>query len=219
MDRRTELLASHIDELLAQFPAVKQSWESPPRSTLSGHFSKHVEYETLITEAISLVTHIYGNTHVHTHKVCNASYGHLHGLEQIEGVLLGTKANLNKGLLDDLSRKIIIDLKADFLETAQHLTDEGQKDPAAVLGCIVLEDTLKRLAKKHSIDNASDKEMSVVAGLLLSSGILEKATNQTIQGFKGLRNAALHAQWSEVSLESVKLLLVFLPAFIEKHGL
>ena len=46
-----------------------------------------------------------------------------------------------------------------------------------------------------------------------------ETTNQSIQSFKSLRNAALHAQWTEVSVESLKLLLVFLPVFIEKHGL
>jgi hypothetical protein len=61
--------------------------------------------------------------------------------------------------------------------------------------------------------------LSVVAQSLLSKGVIEKSTNQSISGFKNLRNAALHAQWSEVSKESVTLLLSFLPAFIEKHGL
>lgn len=217
MDRQTETLIAQIDQLLAQFPAVKQSWFS---SNMVSGFKKKVEYEALITEAMSLVTHIYGPDHAHVQRVIRAvSDGSLHSLEQIEGVLIGTRSNLVNGLLNDLRSQIAVDLKSDFLATAQQLADEGQKDPAAVLGCIVLEDTLKRLATKRSIDNASDKEMSVVAGLLYSKGILEKATNQTIQGFKGLRNAALHAQWSEVSLESVKLLLVFLPSFIEKHGL
>jgi len=57
----------------------------------------------------------------------------------------------------------------------------------------------------------------VVAGSLLGKGVIEKTTNQSIQSFKSLRNAALHAQWSEVSIESLRLLLVFLPGFIEKH--
>ena len=217
MDQQTETLIAQIDQLLAQFPAVKQSWFS---SNMVSGFKRNVEYEAIITEAISLVTHIYGPGHAHVQRVIHAvNDGSLRSLEQIEGVLVGTRSNLVNGLLDDLRSRIAVDLKSGFLETAQQLAAEGQKDPAAVLGCIVLEDTLKRLATKHSIDNASDKEMSVVAGLLYSKGVLEKATNQTIQGFKGLRNASLHAQWTEVSLESVKLLLVFLPAFIEKHGL
>lgn len=217
MNQQTESLIAQIDRLVGEFPAVKESWFS---SNMVSGFRKNVEYEALITEAISLTTHIYGKSHAHVQRVVHAvNEGSLHALEQIEGVLIGTRSNLANGLLDDLTSQIVVNLKSDFLATAQELADEGQKDPAAVLGCIVLEDSLKRLAAKHSIDNASDKDMSVVAGLLLSKGVFEKATNQTIQGFKALRNAALHAQWSQVSLETVKLLLVFLPAFIDKHRL
>ena len=88
-----------------------------------------------------------------------------------------------------------------------------------MLACIVLEDSLKRLAQKNDLKDALDKEMNVTAGLLFNAGVIEKSTNQSIQNFKNLRNAALHAQWDQVSGESVALLLAFLPVFIEKHGI
>ena len=217
METRTQKLLGQIDRLIEKFPPVKQSWFS---STMGGHFKDTVAYETLITECYQLLAHIHSSGHPSIqrtiHAINNAS---LYSLQQIEGILKGTKTNLEAGLLDDLTSKILIDLKADFLGTAQQLIDEGQKDPAAVLACVVLEDSLKRLAQKHGIDGLADKEMSVVAGSLLAKSIIEKTTNQSIQSFKALRNAALHAQWAEVSVESLKLLLVFLPAFIEKHGL
>jgi len=84
---------------------------------------------------------------------------------------------------------------------------------------LVLEDSLKRLAQKSNLKEAQEKEMSVTAGLLFKAGIIEKSTNQSVQNFKNLRNAALHAQWQQVSGESVGLLLAFLPIFIEKHGI
>ncbi|WP_353662524.1 hypothetical protein [Hydrogenimonas sp. SS33] len=111
------------------------------------------------------------------------------------------------------------DIKSDFLETANNLLSEGEKDPAAVLACIVLEDSLKRLAAKFDVNEAKDKELSVSACALFRAGVIEKSTNQSIQNFKNLRNASLHAQWDQVSAESVGLLLTFLPMFIEKHGI
>jgi len=134
-------------------------------------------------------------------------------------LLLGTKSNLTSGLLDNLRSLVLIDIKSEFLETASHLLEEGQKDPAAVLACIVLEDSIKRLASKANLKEAQNKEMGVAAGLLLKNGVIEKSTNQSIQNFKNLRNAALHAQWDQVAAESVALLLSFLPIFIEKHGI
>jgi len=217
METRAQKLLSQIDRLLAKFPPVKQSWYS---TTMGGNFKDTVGYEALITECYELLAHIHSGGHPSIqrtiHAINNAS---LYSLEQVEGILQGTKTNLEAGLLDDLMSKILIDLKADFLDTAQQLIEEGQKDPAAVLTCVVLEDSLKRLAQKHGIEGLANKEMSVVAGSLLTKGVIEKTTNQSIQSFKALRNAALHAQWTEVSVESLKLLLVFLPAFMEKHGL
>lgn len=215
-DPSAKLLAQ-VDALLALFPDVKASWLS---ANMGGGFKKPVEYECVITQSISLVRHIYGVGHPHTQRVVNfVNEGSLYSLQQIEGLLLGAKTDLANGLIQDLTSRIVIGIKSGFLETASAMADEGQKDPAAVLACIVLEDSLKRLAVKHNIPNAADKEMSVVTNMLLSKKIIEKSTNQAIRSFLGLRNAALHAQWHEVSIESVKFLLAFLPSFIEKHGI
>lgn len=217
METRTQKLTVQIDLLLSKFPTVKQSWYS---SSMGGHFKDTIGYETLITECYQLLAHIHSGGHPSIQRTIYAiNNASLHSLEQIEGILQGTKANLEAGFLDDLTSKILLDLKGDFLSSAQQLVDEGQKDPAAVLASVVLEDSLKRLAQKHGFEGLENKEMSVVAGSLLAKGVIEKTTNQSIQSFKALRNAALHAQWSEVSVEAVKLLLVFLPAFMEKHGL
>ena len=210
-------LIAQVDALLELFPEVKASWWS---SNMGGGFKKTVEYERVITQSISLVRHIYGAGHPHTQRVIHFVNGDsLHSLPQIEGLLLGAKSDVANGLIRDLTSRIVLDIKSDFLETALAMADEGQKDPAAVLACIVLEDSLKRLAAKHSITNAVDKEMSVVATMLLNANAIEKSTNQAIRSFLTLRNAALHAQWHEVSIESVKLLLAFLPSFVEKHGI
>ena len=215
-DRSSEL-SQQIDNLLRLFPEVKSSWWS---GNLGGGFKKRVEYEKAITQSISIVRHIYGASHPNTQRLIHFVNGDsLHSFEQIEELLRGAKSDLENGLIQNLTSQIVFDIKSDFLEIASSLADEGLKDPAAVLACIILEDSLKKLAARRKIDNASDKEMSVVATLLLSAKAIETSTNQAIQSFRNLRNAALHAQWSEVSLETVRLLLAFLPSFIEKHGL
>lgn len=217
MDKRAKAFIDKLDDLLSRIDPLKSTWWS---SNMGGGFKDTVAFEALYTEAISLLASVYGTGHPHYQRIIHFyNEGHLRALEQTQGVLLGTKSNLESGLLDDLRSKVLIDIKSDFLETARGLLEEGKKDPAAVLACIVLEDSLKRLAQKFNLKEAQDKEMNVTAGLLLSAGVIEKSTNQSIQNFKNLRNASLHAQWAQVSAESVGLLLAFLPMFIEKHGL
>ena len=217
MDKRSETYIEKLDELLSRLPTIKKSWWS---STMGGGFKDTVGLESWYAEAIMTLRSIYGSGSVHYQRII-LSYNerHMHALEKAEGLIVGTKANIEGGLLDDLRTRVLLDIKGDFLDNARALLEEGQKDPAAVLATIVLEDSLKRLAARAGISAAQDKEMSVVAALLLKEGIIEKSTNQAIQSFKNLRNAALHAQWHEVSAESVSLLLAFLPMFIEKHGI
>jgi hypothetical protein len=217
MDKRTHQMVSKIDELLERLGPIKASHWS---SQIGGGFKDTVGLEAFYTEAISLLATVYGKTSPHYQRVIHFyNEGHLRALQQTEGLLVGTKANLKDGLLDDLRSKILVEIKSDFLDTSRRLLDEGEKDPASVLACIVLEDSLKRLAEKFNLKDASDKEMGITASALLTAGAIEKSTNQSIQNFKNLRNASLHAQWNQVSAESVGLLLAFLPIFIEKHGL
>ena len=217
MDQSTTEIINKIEGLLDRFPAVKESWYS---STMGGGFKDTVGYESLVTEVISVITHIYGNGHPHTQRVIYAfNQGSLHALEQMEGILLGTKSSVEGGLLTEMRSRVILDIKSDFLETAHELIEDGAKDSAAVLACTVLEDSLKRLAIVHGIEDVQGKEMSIVTVALFKEGAIEKSTNRAILSFKDLRNAAFHAQWDHVSEETVKMLLTFLPAFIEKHGI
>jgi len=217
MDNRTKALVDKLEEIIARLGPIKESWHS---SNMVSGFRRTVEYEAVYTEAIALVAGVYGKSSPDYQRIIHFyNQGSLHSLEQAEGLLLGTKNNLISGLLDDLTSRVLVDIKSDFLATARDLLNDGEKDPAAVLACIVLEDSLKRLARKAQLTDVLDKELGVVAGRLLSAGTIEKSTNQSIQNFKNLRNAALHAQWEHVSHESVSLLLAFLPMFLEKHGL
>jgi hypothetical protein len=59
------------------------------------------------------------------------------------------KVNLESGLLDDLRVQILVDIKTDCLEASGRLLEEGQRETAAVLACIEIEDTLKHLAGRE----------------------------------------------------------------------
>lgn len=217
MDKLTSEMIKKIDHLLSKMPAVKSSWHS---SNMGGHFKDTVAYESIVTEIVTIVTHIYGGRHPHTQRIMNSvNDGSLHSLNQMEGILLGTKSNIEGGFLTKLKSQIILDIETDFLVIANELIADGAKDSAAVLACTVLEDSLKRLAQTHNIENVQGKEMSFVTAALFKKGVIEKSTNGAILSFKALRNSAFHAQWDHVSEETVKMLLVFLPSFIEKHAI
>lgn len=140
-------------------------------------------------------------------------------LNSAKGMLIGTASAIRSGLLEDLRTQILLDVQGDFIETARSALANSAKDVAAALLCVVLEDSVKRLAKKSGNDALADKEFTIVVVELFKSGAITKATKGVPLSYTDLRNAALHAQWHEVSVESVQGLLGFLPMFIEHHGI
>ena len=91
---------------------------------MGGGFKKTVEYERVVTQSISLVQHVYGSAHPNSQRLIHFVNGDsLHSLEQIEGLLVGAKTDLSNGLIRDLTSKVILDIKADFLESASAMAD------------------------------------------------------------------------------------------------
>src|SRR5215470_636459 len=101
METRAQKLVAQIDSLLLKFPSVKESWHS---SSMGGRFQATVAYESLITESHTLISHVYGPRHPNVQRTLNAiTEGSLHALQQIEGILDGTRHNLEAGLLENVT--------------------------------------------------------------------------------------------------------------------
>lgn len=212
-----DTLTTKVTELALRAEEIERSWKHS--NVLGGWFDDKVGYESLMTEVLSTIEHIYGRNHAHYQRIAHWYNQHsLEGLRSIRGILLGVAGNIQSGFLTSFASRVAIEISTDFLATARELADAGDKDPASVLACCVLEDVAKRLAAKNKIESAKNQEFSVVVNSLLAQKVIEKSTHATLMSFRPLRNAAFHAQWHEVSIEAVMMLLMFLPVFIEKHG-
>jgi hypothetical protein len=212
-----ELMLRKIEDVLSRFPNVAESWTENSRGY--GHFDDEVGVNALGIEVSALADYIYGADHATAERIKGAitSYTISH-LRSAEGMLRGTASAIRNGLLGDLRTQILLDVQADFVEAARQAIANGAKDVAAALLCIVLEDSVKRLAIKNGLNDLVDKEYSVVVVELFKAGAVSKATKGVLLAQKDLRSSALHAQWHEVSVETVNGLLYFLPGFVEQHG-
>jgi hypothetical protein len=209
-------LIEQITRVLAKFPAVASTWHS---STMVHGFRDTVAYHALRAESTALINYVYGSEHAQAGEFRRTIRNEtLHHLQAAEGMLRGAIESIKHGLLEDLRTQVLLDVQGDFLAAADAALQSGAKDVAAALSCVVLEDSVKRLAAKNSLDDLTDKEFSVAVAGLFKANAITKATKGALLAHKDLRNSALHAQWHEVSPESVQALLYFLPVFIERHG-
>jgi len=189
---RPDTLAANLTALATRAQELEGTWKNS--RTAGGWFDDKAAYEALITEALSTAEHIYGKRHAHHQRIVYWYNKHsLDDLRAVRGILEGIAANIENGFLTTLTTKVAIDISTDFLATAAAFVEAGDKDPAAVLSCCVLEDSVKRLAKKFGNEAAKDQEFSVVVNSLLAQKVIEKSTHSTLQSFRGLRNAAFHA--------------------------
>jgi hypothetical protein len=103
------------------------------------------------------------------------------------------------------------DLFADFLEMAHYLLQQGYKDPAAVISGSVLEEHLRKLCQKNSIDvlksDGSPKKADTLNADLSGSNIYPKLDQKNVTAWLDLRNKAAHGHYSEYTKEQVELML------------
>ena len=170
-------------------------------------------------EVTNLANFIYGEGSPNANRIIERIGGHTKShLDAAEGMLRGTISSIQSGMIADLRTELLLDVQEDFIEAARAALGKGNKDVAAALLAVVLEDATQRLAIRAGESDLVNKEFSVVVTTLLSKGVINKSTKGSLLSFKDLRNAALHVQWEHVSTESVQGLLYFLPPFLEAHG-
>jgi len=214
--RTDQQVLDQIDRIIDVVVSVKRTWVE----TRFPHFSDNVALASLQAECSALADLIYGPDHPQAGRIKEAATGtHVKDVESVEGMLRGASEAIKHGLLGQLRAQILLDVQSDFVEAARAAVGHGAKDVAAALLCVVLEDACKRLGVKAGIPKIESMEFSQVVVALLSQGAITKSTKGALLAFRDLRNAALHAQWNEVSIEATQGLLYFLPGFLEQHGI
>ncbi|WP_162615841.1 hypothetical protein [Solilutibacter oculi] len=205
-------IIEHLERLLAEFPDLSEKF--------NGRYgcSDRVKFNSVVTQIEAILYHIYEDGNPQSTRIMGALFSNdIRGLERAEGLIRGTLEVIRHGLLDTIRSQAILEVKSDFIEAARIALEAGYKDTAAALLAVTLEDSVKRLADKSGHPDLLGSEFSVVVAQLFTRGVIERSTKGNLLAFKDLRNAALHAQWGEVSQESTQGLLFFLPAFNERH--
>ena len=93
------------------------------------------------------------------HVYCTAFYrlvedefsGDYYKCAQASHFLSAIRQDMEAGYLRGYRGLIQAELFSDFLDRAEHLHEQGYKDPAAVIAGSVLEDHLKKLCLKHNV--------------------------------------------------------------------
>jgi hypothetical protein len=136
------------------------------------------------------------------------------------GILQGARGELAGGWIATTRGLISAEVFADFLEMAEHLLDEGYKDPAAVMIGGTLEEQVRQLATANGIPVEELKQSKMVARKAdvlnadLAKSVYGKLDQKNVTAWLDLRNKAAHAKYSEYNAEQVRTMLAAVREFI-----
>jgi hypothetical protein len=184
--------------------------------------------QSLVTRSIAAVHRISSNSSPYVADINRilAQIPELHEhTSPIIGVVQALRDDIEAGYIQSLSELIRGEIFADFLEMAQHLSDNGYKDASAVVTGSTLESHLRKLCGKNGIpgeETTADGKLRPVKADTLNSelvkaNIYSKLDQKSVTAWLELRNKAAHGQYAEYTAEQVVLLISGVREFIARN--
>jgi hypothetical protein len=202
-----------IRELLDKLPDIDELDETADMPTINGCFMG----------TMSIIEHLYGTN---SHQLKALLEGRLHAGKtfsenmEIAALVRGTLENIGEELDADLIRNLISEASGmvigEMLAVAKEALRNGFEDVAAVLASAALEDSLKRKAEDYEIE-AEGKSLDEVINALKAKSFFKGPQVPVVSSYVKLRNAAMHAEWSNISKAEVSSLIGFLEPFLLEH--
>jgi hypothetical protein len=176
-------------------------------------------YQQLYTRASNLVGRSIGRDSDHYRELQRLAgegrdYG---GFGACLGIVEAALHDFNAGLLFDMKSLLSAELLGDFLEQAQTLLDAGYYVPAASLTGATLEDTLRKLCKKHSLPVAQKTKIGTLNADLARNKVYSALTNKSITAHADVRNNADHGRHDEFTRADVEEMLGWVKRFTEEQ--
>jgi hypothetical protein len=130
----------------------------------------------------------------------------------IVGLLSGAVDDLEKGFLLKQEFLIAGELFDSLLEQAHYLNRADYKIPAAVLGRVILEDALRRIARREGLN--SDVKASIINDSLKNADVYAKPRWRMVQGWLDIGNAAAHGKADDFTEQDVTTMLEGISGFL-----
>jgi hypothetical protein len=184
-------------------------------------------FRDLRSSALSFLAAAFGKEHpYYTEFNTSVKLAKPRDTREGRGILSAAHDEMAGGWLATTKGLVSAEIFADFLEMAQHLLDEGYKDPAAVVAGSVLEEHLRQLCVKNGIpievtqqDRQVPKKADSLNGDLGNAPVYNKLDQKTVTAWLDLRNKAAHGKYEEYSTEQVALMLQGVSDFMVRNSL
>ncbi len=219
------------EKYLKQFDMLIQKGKEVLAARQTTRFNQLIVCQTVFipwkTQATNFLQQVILPKSIYYKKIIDfPSYKNYHSSAmEIQGTLIGCKADFESGFLDDLEKQVESSISVDYLDQAENLLmDSSNKTfshiPAAVLCGAVLEKALRKLCEEQNPpistikDNGEPKSMSPLIDDLKKAQVINEIRTKQLRGYADIRNAAAHGRDTEFTKEQVKEMISGVTAFL-----
>ncbi|MGB7291046.1 MAG: hypothetical protein WBD99_02595 [Thermodesulfobacteriota bacterium] len=211
-------LLERIDDLLKKADRVQATHKPNPPNVIGFPTldeDAFLEWKTNTEQLIVLATG--ENSIYHKNFVNEVKKGHTSHVDFGIGILRALKEDINGGFLDSIKDLVIAEVFDDFLDIADHLLENGYKDPSASLVGAVLEDGLRKIGVKNNIQIRVGDDIASLNTKIADGNIYNRLVQKQVQAWKAIRDSADHGKFGEYKSEDVRDMLNGVRRFLTEH--
>jgi len=200
-----EKLMDRINHLIEVGENVLKTRHPPPPEWAAADYVKDDIFYQWRAGVLSFLKAVFGDNSTHfqefQQRCRHSSYD-----DALEGqsILKAAKEDMEGGYLKKLEDLVAADIFTDFLEMAEYLLEHEYKDPAASLIGAVLEDGLRKIAKKNDITLKIKENISSLNQKIADAKIYNRLVHKQVEVWNEIRDNADHAKFSEYNADSVQ---------------
>ncbi|OSR69228.1 hypothetical protein BV326_03513 [Pseudomonas syringae pv. actinidiae] len=178
----------------------------------------------LRSSTLSFIAMTYGSNHSYYSEYDSSTKSSFESsAKRSHAILHSIQNEIDGGWIFTVKKLIAAEIFSDFLEMAEHLLEQGYKDPAAIMIGSVLEENLRQLCVANKIDTSLErdgifipKKTDRLNSDLANSEAYTKLDQKSVTAWLGLRNNAAHGKYNEYTKEQVNLMLHGVTEFLAR---
>ncbi len=136
------------------------------------------------------------------------------GIVTLEAV----KEDMENGYMQTYRQQLSAEFVGDLIEQAEHLHENGFHQAATSIAGAALESGLREVATSNGITLRGREDLNALSDKLKNSSVISELERKQMSFLIGVRNAADHAGFDDVSSEDVTRMIRDTRDFLAKHA-
>jgi len=212
-------VVSRLDELIVTGEQVLATKRAPGRNGFGDSYVDSRMAFQWATSVQNLLVRVFGSDSEHYKNFTHQVEQHLtySPTYRAQGILKSAQDDYVKGFVFDMRRLVEAEVLDDLLDQAQQLLESGYYAPAAVVAGCVLEDGLRKLCERSSIELTATPKLDSMNSSLAKAGVFSKLVQKRVTAFADVRNMAAHGEWAKFTVEDARDMLQGVRRLMETH--